>query len=595
VASSIPRVRDVNVLGISAYFHDSAACVVRNGQIAAAVQEERLTRVRNDRRFPSAAIRACLELAGISADSIDFVAFYEKPYRKLERIAASTRHWYPRGLGVFEDAVGRWTRETLWLPGRVRQELARLSPSGGRRARWDGRLVYPAHHESHAASAFLPSPFDSAAILTMDGVGEWATTTLGVGSTDARGVPRTKMLEEIRFPHSLGLLYSAFTAFLGFAVNSDEYKVMGLAAYGEPRLEGMLREHVVDLRPDGSFALNMDLFSFGYSRTMFSERLADLLGVEPRRPDEPVSDSHADVAASLQRVTEAAVLGLARHARRETGERRLCMAGGVALNSVANGHLLRSGLFDELWIQPAAGDAGGALGAALHVWHDLLGERRPRALAPGGDGMEGALLGPAYGPAEIARALAAHGLAHQRLGEREIVERAADLLADGRVVAWFQGRMEFGPRALGGRSILADPRRPEMQDRLNAQIKFRESFRPFAAAVQAEHAGEWFDLAAPSPYMLLVVPVPSDALPACTHVDGSARIQTVDGRGSPRLAALIDAFAARTGVPVLVNTSFNLRGEPIVCAPDDAVRCFTRSGIDALVLEDFLVLREEQP
>jgi carbamoyltransferase len=600
----------VTILGLSAFFHDSAACLVRNGRVVAAIQEERLTRTKNDRRFPRAAIEACLETAGLTADSIDLVAFFEKPHLKLERIVTSARHWHPRGSDRFVEASRRWATESLWLPGRIRRELEALSPSGGRRARWDGEVAYPTHHESHAASAYLPSPFDSAAILTIDGVGEWATTTVGVGSPDARNVPGIRVLEEIRFPHSLGLLYSAFTTFLGFAVNSDEYKVMGLAPFGTPRFAERLLEHVVDLKDDGSFALNMELFSFGYSRAMFTDGLAELLDVPPRRDGQPVEQAHADVAASLQKVLDEAVLSLARHARELTGERRLCLAGGVALNSVANGHLLRSGLFDDVWIQPAAGDAGGALGAALYVWHQVLGERRPPSRSGGSDGMEGALLGPRYEPGEVEGALSRHALVYHRLEDEEIVDRAAELLADGQVVAWFQGRMEFGPRALGARSILADPRPADMQHRLNAQIKFRESFRPFAPAVLAEHAGDWFALTAPddallrtadgtypSPYMLFVAPVADGVrsqIPACTHVDASARIQTVDPEVSPRFAALIRAFERRTGIPVVVNTSFNLRGEPIVCSPEDAIRCFSASAIDVLAIEDFLVLRREQ-
>lgn len=586
------RLREVNVLGISAFFHDSAACLVRNGRIVAAVQEERLTRLKNDRRFPSAAIRACLDIGEIDSDAIDYVAFYEKPALKLERVAATARYWYPHGLKAFNRAVRRWS-EILDLPARVRGELASLSRSGARRARWNGDLLYPSHHESHAASAFFPSHFDDAAILTIDGVGEWATTSVGAGWTDARGVPHTQMLEEIRFPHSLGLLYSACTAYLGFRADADEYKVMGLAAYGSPSLEGDLRRDVVDLHPDGSFALNMECFSFGRDAPMYSERLANVLRIPPRRPGQPLTAAHADVAASLQSVVEDAVMGLARRARQMVGSSRLCLAGGVALNSVANGRLLRSGVVDELWIQPAAGDAGGALGAALHVWHDLLDERRPRC-ATSPDGMQGARLGPSYGPASIERALVRHGLGHQRLDRATIVQRSVDLLAAGKVVAWFEGRMEFGPRALGGRSILADPRRREMQERLNGDIKRRERFRPFAPAVLAEHASDWFDVSAPSPYMLLVGSALNDSLPACTHVDGTARVQTVEPETSPRFAALLAGFMARTGVPVLVNTSFNVRGEPIVCSPDDAVRCFLDSQIDALVLEDFLVLRREQ-
>lgn len=585
--------RDTTILGISAFFHDSAACIVRNGHIAAAVQEERLTRMKNDRRFPSAALATCLEVAEMDADAVNHVAFFEKPHRKLERVAATARHYYPRGEARFEQAARRWSLELAQLPRRIRRELTRISPSEGRESRWDGRVIYSSHHESHAAAAFLPSPFDEAAIVTIDGLGEWATTTVAVGHSDHRLVPRIRILEEIRFPHSLGLLYSTITAFLGFAVNSDEYKVMGLAPYGKPRFEDTMREEVIDLRPDGSFALNMEMFSFGHGPTMHSERLVELFGIKPRLRSEPVEAVHADIAASLQNVLEEGVLGVARRAKETTELRRLCLAGGVALNSVANGKLLRSGLFDEIWIQPAAGDAGCCIGAALFAHHEVLGERRPRDRPLGRDRMEGALLGPRFSAASIQKALRRSPLPYRRLEEETVVEKAADLLASGAIVAWFQGRLEFGPRALGGRSILADPRHPETKDRLNAQVKMREEFRPFAPAVALERASEWFDLAVPSPYMLLVAPSLSSALPAATHVDGSARIQTVDRSTSPRLAALLDAFAARTGVPILVNTSFNLRDEPIVCSPLDALDCFARTEIDVLFLEDFLVTRGE--
>jgi carbamoyltransferase len=581
------------VLGISAYFHDAAACLVRDGEVVAAVQEERLSRVRNDRRFPRAAIRSCLEVAGVAAREVDVVAFYEKPHRKLERILASARFWYPLGADAFVAAM-RSAGHTAWLPRRLAAELDTTLADGRRGGRWDGPVVYTAHHESHAASAYFPSPFDRAAILVVDGVGEWATTSIGAGARDARGVPRLRMLAEIRFPHSLGLLYSALTAFLGFEVNSDEYKVMGLAAYGRPRFAELLREHLVDLHPDGSFALNLQHFAFGWSPVMFAESLGPLLGMRPRSEHDPIEPGHADLAASLQVVLGEALLGLATRARELTGERRLCLAGGVALNSVANGLLLRSGLFDEIWIQPAAGDAGGALGAALHTWHEVLGERPAPRENGHDDGMRGALLGPSFGNEEVVAALERRRMRYERLDPQATVPRTAELLAAGRVVGWFQGRMEFGPRALGSRSILADPRPDDMQERLNARIKFREGFRPFAPIVLAEEASSWFGLDAPSPYMLLVAPVVRQEVPACTHVDGSARIQTVDRRHSPRLAALLGTFAGLTGVPVLVNTSFNLRGEPIVCTPDEALSTFERSEIDAVVLGDCIALREDQ-
>ncbi len=593
------------ILGISAFYHDSAAALVVDGRIVAAAQEERFSRRKHDADFPAQAVAYCLREAGLTLGDLDYVAFYEKPLTKFERLLETYLAYAPGGFRSFRKAIPVWLKQKLHLRRAIRDGLG--GPT-------DAPLVFTDHHESHAASAFLPSPFDEAAILTLDGVGEWSTTTLGVGRGN-----RITLTDQIRFPHSLGLLYSAFTSYCGFKVNSGEYKLMGLAPYGRPVYRDVILEHLIDLKPDGSFRLDLAYFNYCQGVTMTSRRFHDLFGGPPRAPESKLDARQMDLAASIQAVTEEVVLRIGRHLHERTGLDRLVMAGGVALNCVANGRLLREGPFADIWIQPAAGDAGGALGAALFVWHQLLGKPRH---PDGRDAQQGSLLGPRFSTAEIERTLAEHGETGQRFDdEAELLEHVADLLEAGQVVGWFQGRMEFGPRALGARSILGDPRDPTMQARMNLKIKFRESFRPFAPAVLREHAADWFDLdpRQESPYMLLVAPVreerrvPLDAetrrvlngdpdlrrrvnvvrsqVPAVTHVDWSARVQTVDAERNPRFHRLLEAFHARTGCPLLVNTSFNVRGEPIVCTPEDAYRCFRATEMDALVLENVVVSR----
>lgn len=619
------------ILGISCYYHDSAACLVVDGEIVAAAQEERFSRKKHDAGFPSGAVAYCLAEGGISsrdgAPGLDYVAFYDKPLLKFHRILETYLAVVPKGLRSYVQAVPLWLREKLWIPPRIQEALEEHGITWGGGNDGDGpEILFTEHHESHAASAFYPSPFESAAVLTLDGVGEWATTTVGVGDGD-----RLDLLHEIAFPHSLGLLYSAFTYFTGFRVNSGEYKLMGLAPYGEPRYADLIREHLVDLRDDGSFRLDQRYFGYIDSLRMTNRRFAELFGGPPRRPETPITQRERDLARSVQEVTEEAVLGLARFARRETGRRHLCLAGGVALNCVANGKLLRAGIFDDLWIQPAAGDAGGALGAALAVWHNALGNPR-RVAAPVGtpgaaggrrDAMAGAYLGPAFPEDETRAWLDARGYPYRELGPDERPVEIARLVAEENVVGLFQGRMEFGPRALGNRSIIGDARSPRMQSVMNLKIKYRESFRPFAPSVLGEEAAEWFDLDpgnpdAASPYMLLVAPVAADKrlpergdeaglnlqewvnrprseIPAVTHVDHSARVQTVHADTNPEYHAVIREFHRRTGCPVIVNTSFNVRGEPIVCTPEDAYRCFMRTEMDYLVLDRFLLAKPEQP
>jgi carbamoyltransferase len=598
-----PRVR--RILGISAYYHDAAAALIEDGAVLAAAQEERFTRRRHDPAFPAQAVRWCLESTGLALADLDAVVFYDKPFLKFERLLETYLACAPHGLRSFVAAMPVWIKEKMLLKSELRRELRALASEGLPLP----KLLFSEHHLSHAASAFYPSPFERAAVLCLDGVGEWATASAWVGN-GTRIEPRW----ELHFPHSLGLLYSAFTYYTGFKVNSGEYKMMGLAPYGEPRYADLIRRHLVDVKPDGTFRLDMRYFAYATGLRMTSERFHALFGGPPRAPDEPVDQRTMDLAASIQQVTDDIVLRLARSLRKETGERRLCLAGGVALNCVSNGLLAREGVFDELWIQPAAGDAGGALGAALVAWHRSGGERR---LADGEDGMSGAYLGPAWTDEEIERFCHEQGLPHNRLEPDSLAERVAARLAEGAVVGWMQGRMEFGPRALGNRSILADPRDPAMQRTLNLKIKFRESFRPFAPAVLQERVADHFELDGPSPYMLLVAPVRGwqataaesaaalpglerlrgvrSPLPAITHVDGSARVQTVDRRTNPAFHDLIVAFGARTGVPVLVNTSFNVRGEPIVCSPTDAYRCFMATAIDVLVMGSCMLERLEQP
>jgi len=588
------------ILGISAYYHDSAACLLRDGEIVAAAQEERFSRVKHDHRFPAHAVRACLKEAGIGVEALDCVSFYDKPFLKFDRILETHLAIAPRGLLSFIQAIPAWLGEKLWVPDLISDALA-----------YRGPIVFAEHHESHAASAFFPSPFSRAAFLTMDGVGEWATSSWGVGEGN-----RVELLAELRFPHSLGLLYSAFTYHAGFKVNSGEYKLMGLAPYGEPRFAAAIREHLLDLKEDGSFRMNLEYFDYVGGLRMTSPAFDRLFGGPPREPETPLTQREMDLARSIQEVTEEVVLRMARNVRQRTGERDLCLAGGVALNCVANGKLLRAGVFDRLWIQPAAGDAGGAVGAAYVAHHHHLGApARPKT---GRDALRGAFLGPAHDDAAIGAFLEQRGAPADRLGDAALLDSVADLLAQGKVMGWFQGRMEFGPRALGNRSILGDARAPDMQRRMNLAIKFREGFRPFAPAVLAEKASEWFEIDVESPYMLLVAEVRKERqrrtseaedrlwgidklnvlrseVPAITHVDYSARLQTVHRDDNPRFHALLSAFEARTGCPVLVNTSFNVRGEPIVESPEDAYTCFMRTGIDALVLGSFLLRKEAQP
>jgi carbamoyltransferase len=591
----------MNILGLSAYYHDSAACLVREGRIVAAAQEERWTRKKHDHRFPSQAIDYCLREEGLEVRDLDLVAFYDLPFLKFERLLETYLAFAPRGLRSFLQSMPLWIKEKLWLPEKIKKELGYAGP-----------LLFTEHHQSHAASAFYPSPFTRAAILTIDGVGEWATTSWGVGRDNT-----IDLMAELRFPHSLGLLYSAFTYFTGFKVNSGEYKVMGLAPYGEPRYRDLILTHLLDLKEDGSFKLNLDYFNYCQGLTMTNQKYADLFGGPPRPPESPLTQREMDLAASVQKVTEEVVLRLARHVHRETGEKHLVLAGGVALNCVANGLLLRKGPFEDLWIQPAAGDAGGALGAALFAWHQYLGKPRP-IIEDRLDRQEGSYLGPAFSEDQIQAFFKQQGIPARKLSWEKLPHVVARLIAEEKVVGWFEGRMEFGPRALGNRSILGDARSPKMQSVMNLKIKFRESFRPFAPSVLAERCGDYFLLDRHSPYMLLVGEVqpgirkelkPGDqdlfgleklktvrsAIPAITHVDYSARVQTVHPETNPLYYQLLKAFEALTGCGVIVNTSFNVRGEPIVCTPEQAYACFRRTEMDYLVLGPFLLEKENQP
>jgi carbamoyltransferase len=588
------------IIGISAYYHDSAAALVEDGNIRVAVQEERFSRTKHDARFPAAAILECLRYAGVGLQSIDYVVFYDKPLLKFERLLETYLSVAPRGIRSFIAAMPVWLREKLFLKQVLRRELSALS---GLETADLPRLMFSQHHLSHAASAFYPSPYAQAAVLCLDGVGEWATTSAWRGANS-----RLEGLWELQFPHSLGLLYSAFTSYCGFKVNSGEYKLMGLAPYGKPKFAAVIRDELIDIKADGTFRLNMRYFDYAHGLRMTSDRFHRLLGRPPRAPESELDQHYMDVASSIQRVTEDVVVALARTLQRETRERNLCMAGGVALNCVANGQVLRESGFESLWIQPAAGDAGGALGAALGVWHEFL--EKPRVVQQS-DAMSGSLLGPEFEPDAMRAAAESEGLSIGELADDALADEIAARIDSGEVVGWFQGRMEFGPRALGARSIIGDPRSPEMQSRINLKIKFRESFRPFAPAVLEERCADWFDLDTPSPYMLLVAPVTElrrseegadvhglerlnvsrSDIAAVTHVDYSARVQTVDGRWNPRFRDLIAAFEQRTGVPVLVNTSFNVRGEPIVCTPADAVRCFLKTEMDTLVLGNLVINR----
>jgi len=594
----------MKILGISCWYHDAAACLVEDGRIVAAAQEERFTRKKHDQAFPSRAVRYCLAEAGVADGKLDAVAFYDKPILKFHRILETYLSTAPRGLVQFMRAVPVWLREKLWTEPEILDELAKCGIDDV------GSLYYPEHHESHAASAFFPSPFAEAAVLTMDGVGEWATSTVGVGEGAS-----LRLVEQLEFPHSLGLLYSAFTYYTGFKVNSAEYKVMGLAPYGTGTFTQQILDELIDLKDDGSFRMNMDYFGYLDDLEMTNEKFDRLFDGPPRKPESPLRQRDLDLARSIQEVTEEVALRMARHAREKTGKRNLCLAGGVALNCVANGKILRERVFDDLWIQPAAGDAGGALGAALSVWHNVLG--KPRSADGRHDAMQGSYLGPEFSAAQIREYLDARGCRYRELSDAEWAPAIARLVADEKVVGLFHGRMEFGPRALGNRSIIADPRSPRMQSVLNRKIKFRESFRPFAPSCLEERLGDWFEIDRPSPYMLLVAPIRKERrrapagdertldvhewvnrvrseLPAITHVDYSARIQSVSADTNPRYHALLTAFEAQTGCPVLVNTSFNVRGEPIVATPSDAYRCFMRTEMDHLVLGPFLLDKAEQ-
>ncbi|HEY2153130.1 MAG TPA: carbamoyltransferase [Vicinamibacterales bacterium] len=605
------------ILGLSAYYHDSAACLVEDGRIIAAAQEERFTRKKHDASFPSRAVDYCLREAGIGAGELDLVGFYEKPLVKFSRLIETYIACAPHGLKSYLMALPLWLTDKLWIRDDIRDRLTG----------YDGEILFGDHHESHAASAFYPSPFEQAAIVTIDGVGEWTTSSIGVG----RG-HELELLREQRFPHSLGLLYSAFTYFTGFRVNSGEYKVMGLAPYGEPRYVPLIKEHLVDVRDDGSLWMNMEYFTYPHGLTMTGAALQELLGGPPRQPESPLTQREMDLARSIQEITEEVMLKMTAFAHRETGMRDLCLAGGVALNCVGNGRIQRESPFERVWIQPAAGDAGGSIGVALALWHRYLNKPRvspewagtwERSTPPGAavpryaDGMSGSYLGPQSSEPDIAEFVAVNGYRARRLEPSQVAECVAELLAEEKVIGLVLGRMEFGPRALGARSIIGDARSPKMQSVMNLKIKFRESFRPFAPSVLRERAGEWFDLAGDSPYMLVVadvrperrIPTPPEArdlwgidrvlvprstIPAVTHIDHSARVQTVRRDVNPVYYDIIDAFDRRTGCPVIVNTSFNVRGEPIVCTPADAYRCFMRTDMDALLLGNFLLEKDQQ-
>jgi carbamoyltransferase len=602
----------MRIIGISAFYHDSAAALIEDGRIIAAAQEERFTRKKQDSGFPKQAFAYCLAEAKCALDDVDFVAFYDKPFLKFERLLETYLAFAPRGFTSFAMAVPVWLKEKLFQKMLLRDELKKHQPDFD----WENKLLFAEHHQSHAASAFFPSPFDNAVVLTMDGVGEWATTSVGIGSGNT-----LEMTKEIHFPHSLGLLYSAFTYYTGFRVNSGEYKVMGLAPYGEPTFKQTILDHVIDLKEDGSFRLNMEYFDYCTGLRMTNEKFDDLFGGPPREAEALLTQREMDLAASVQAVIEEAVLRLARSLAEESSSKNLCLAGGVALNCVANGHLLRDGAFENIWVQPAAGDAGGALGAALAAYHLYQGQPRKTVTAEDSpdsrDSMAGSYLGPQFSPADIEKRLKDAGAHFVSLSDAEIIEKTADALAAEKAVGWFQGRMEFGPRALGGRSILGDPRSPAMQKTLNLKVKYRESFRPFAPSVLREDVADWFELDTDSPYMLLVADVKKDRqktmsakekslfgidklnvprsdIPAVTHVDYSARVQTVHVDTNPRYHALITAFKHRTGCPVVVNTSFNVRGEPIVCTPEDAFRCFMGSEIDVMAVGNCYLEKQKQ-
>jgi len=591
-----------NILGISAFYHDSAACLIRDGEIISAVQEERYTRKKHDPEFPANAVRYCLQGSGLAPQDLQLVAFYDKPFIKFQRLLFTYLTYAPRGVQSFLQAMPLWLKRKLWIKSLIEDELKGFK----------GKMIFPEHHYSHAASCFYPSAFEEAAFLTMDGVGEWTTTSYGIG----QGRELT-ILAEIKFPHSLGLLYSAFTYFCGFRVNSGEYKLMGLAPYGEPKYVDIIKQELIDIKDDGSFQLNLKYFNYMVGLTMTNRKFARLFNGLHRKPKEPLTQREMDIAASIQQITEEIMLKLARTVHKRTGASNLCLAGGVALNCVGNGRILREGPFDDIWIQPAAGDAGGALGAALYAWHCYLDQPRPPIEER--DRQKATLLGPAFSEPEIEPALQKYAARYTRLDREESrVKKTAELIASGKVVGWFQGKMEFGPRALGSRSILADPRKSEMQRILNLKIKYRESFRPFAPSVLLEDTQDYFEIDSESPYMLLTAYVQPDrrnpeteeakkfkgvdklkfersAIPAITHIDYSARLQTVKEQDNPLYYRLLKEFKRLTGCPVIINTSFNIRGEPIVCTPEDAYKCFMRTEMDYLVLGPFLLDKKNQP
>ncbi len=589
----------MNILGISAFYHDSAACLVQDGHIRAAAQEERFTRKKHDFSFPMYAINYCLDVAHLTIEDIDTISFYDKPFLKFERILETYLTYAPRGLRSYLMAMPLWIKQKLWIPDFIRNKLD-----------FDGTIVFPEHHESHAASAFFPSPFKEAAFLTMDGVGEWTTTSFGVGRDNSVDIH-----SELHFPHSLGLLYSAFTYYTGFKVNSGEYKVMGLAPYGEPKYVQTILDHLIDLKDDGSFKINMNYFNYGAGLTMTNKKFHNLFGGPPRKPESKLTQKDMDLARSVQEVTEEIMLRVGRHVFHETRQKNLCLAGGVSLNCVANGRLLREGPFEDIWIQPAAGDAGGALGAALFAWHVV--ENQPRTIEPG-DSQSASLLGPEFSNDEIECYLKEKNIPYIKLSDSDLITITADLVAQEKVIGWFQGRMEFGPRALGSRSIIGDARSGHMQSRMNLKIKFRESFRPFAPSVLEERVSDYFEIDRKSPYMLLVAEVKNSRrremtsdekklwgidklnvtrsdIPAVTHVDYSARLQTVSKDKHGLYYELIKTFADNTGCPVIINTSFNVRGEPIVCSPQDAYTCFMRTEMDYLVMGNFILDKAAQP
>jgi carbamoyltransferase len=624
----------VSILGVSAFYHDSAACLVVDGDIVAAAQEERFSRIKHDHRFPVNASRYCLSEANLNVSDLDFVAFYDKPLLKFDRLLETYLDYSPSGFSSFIKSMPLWMREKLWMPDLIRTELAKVAGAEDERdakklgKRFEWKLLFGDHHESHAASAFYPSPFEKAAILTADGVGEWATSSIGVGN--GREIT---LLKELRYPDSLGLLYSAFTYYTGFKVNSGEYKVMGLAPYGEPTFVAAIKDKLLEIQDDGSLRMNHDYFSYSQGLRMTNRAFDEIFGGPPRKPESKIGQREMDLARSIQVITEEVMLKMARYAHEVTGETRLCMAGGVALNCVANGRILRELPFEDIWIQPAAGDAGGALGIALAIWHRYLGQERSSLESMGlwrqgqsaktgangyTDKMKGSYLGPRHTEEEIEQFLKERNIPYTKYSRQELPERVGELLASGKVVGLHQGRMEFGPRALGARSILGDARSPEMQSLMNLKIKYRESFRPFAPSVLREHLSEWFDLETDTPYMLLVADVAQQKrralsesekalwgieklnvyrseIPAVTHVDYSARIQSVRKETNPLYWEIIEAFRKKTGCPVIVNTSFNVRGEPIVCTPEDSYRCFMRTEMDYLVLETFVLSKEGQP